>query len=741
MNKPVDYGKGKTEFPIPPFLGRKLPPEMEKMLAEAINPQTTNNALEIRSSQKTAPRRKIMNPEGFTKAEVAAASAIYDALVTDPDIRGKHPLDISLIVKKGYPVFEATIGTKSWKKLKRYYGIGCESDKNCLDAEALKGYLFKLRTIENACVYISGYWETLENLYGLLNEFAPSTGVSERQQIITGAKLVFFALELICGDWFPQKYFFHDAKAEKLNGPRKRSGYDVARPEVLYHWLPDYNMCNFPDNCRRPYGPEQVLEVYRRFEEYGPSSLITDMLMDELLRLQERGLLDQVMAFCELSYRTNGKEWDIVSNNIPNPYDTFEKVMELKKRIHPNRTAKAPESFLFIQNVRSFSLAYLWRCYVVLLEAMNSKAVLDKFFDTANMAYQYCGDKADRITAYRWSKDKMDPVLVSGHEEILRYVRFIEYLVEKNIQLPYWGNNKLDCAPTGQVFLAIELGQKLGCTQAFSTAGGAIQMAKELLKKDETGFLSDIHGKRCMGKEEDPDIPHIIKAFGITPDDLVRWGGNPAVIFPDPVENAVTNVLRENTADTAVPEEGLTVVEDVIKGIPAEVAAEEYPDADEVPTVEGAVEECPDMPNKELWAEARNTDWSNPSAVMEWLIKWAKQCHYEVQDDEAQHKLILKVLVEGNTEPIRAFAMKEIDESTFMNKIGLAPNYAYMCFSIENINCEELAAHILTSIRKKNVPVCSIRLYKYLISEKIKCGLERARMKKNQTIEKYLSRM
>lgn len=154
--------------------------------------------MEIRGSQKPVPKRKVINYEGFTEDEVTVACAIYDTLVTDPDIRGKHPLDVALIINKGYPAFEKTIGIKAWKNLRKYYGIGCESDKNCLDAEALKGYLFKLRTVENACVYISGYWETLENLYGLLNEFAPIKGVSERQQIITGAKLVFFALELIC---------------------------------------------------------------------------------------------------------------------------------------------------------------------------------------------------------------------------------------------------------------------------------------------------------------------------------------------------------------------------------------------------------------------------------------------------------------------------------------------------------------------------------------------------------------
>lgn len=701
------------------FLKGGLPsPEMDAMVQKALavrKPEPTYAGMSNIACQKTTGH--ISNCKGFSPDQIAAIVKLYDDLVQDPEIRASRPVNVGLIANDGFQVFESTLGQEAWGKLKMYYGIDCKADHCIINDKELQESLTQLRTMNTACYYIDGYWRMIQTLHSFLDEFQPCADLDERAQILTGAKIVFLVLELMCGDHFPQKYMKHNADAWK-NASKKKEVFDIPQPDLIHPWLADYAKVTDPANATNAYGPEQLCYAFEKFKDLGPKCIITAMVMGELLDIERRGHINDVMRFAELSFSDDGSHIDIVSINTPNPFTTIAAVMKLKRKVYPEITVKAAEWFFFKQFVSKNAISELIETYIILRTIKDSGKSLEELFPSISIDYSFAHHITRKMSVYCLTGNAKRPILISGWIEAERLLRLVEHCKENDTELPFFWTKPNVRGPIGRVLVAIIIGQKLNCPMAFDVMGSML-FAQELLKMDH-GFLA-----AQIEKDTDIDLCSAAQELGITSEHLKNWGSD-------------SKILEKETTTTSSDADamgGMNADTEALEEPPEAVATEKIPTAD-IPVTHDAEE---------------TTDFSNSKAVIRWLIKWAKQKGYtvqddevqddEAQDDEAQHKLILNVLVEGNTELIRAFAMKEIDESTFMKKIGLASNYAYMCFSIENINCEELVAHILTSIRKKNVPVCSIRLYKYLTSKKIKCGLERARMKKNPTIEKYLSRM
>ena len=707
VNKDNPFLKGGFRPP----LGASASPskEVQAMLDAAFAAQNGKQAvMGMMNLGGTKTTRKIINPDGLSSDEVVAVVKLYDDLVQNADIRTTRAVNIGLIVNEGFLAFENTIGKAAWIYVKKYYGIGCKADTNCLTTEVLKMHLAKMRTIENACAYIDGYWDLIQALHGCLDEFVPCEGVEERHQVITGAKLSLLVMELLCGDWFLQRQMRRNPNATNLIS------------NALHAWLPDYDLCHSKNHLAEAYGPEELFGVYEKFKEYGPKCIVIDLLMREILSLQNRDILKEAMAFCELSFEDDGKGWNIVSTNAPNPYNTIERVMELKKKIHPQRSVRAMEGFLLKPYIQNTILSELWETYAILVRFVDSGKTLEDVFPRFDAAYYFAKSAQGKTTYVQkrtsvrcLARNTHKSILVSGQLEVERILFLTEYLYEIDMELRYFGTNKELRGPVGQVMMAIKVAQKLKCAKAFYVEP-AMRIAQEILKMDCTGILKECL-KRFINNEEEIELDKIVMELGITPEHLKKWGA----IAADPGEHS-TDV--EYPGDDVKDESA-----DDLSAVPA---------IEEDHTVEAAV------PATEEDHTVEAIDWCDSDAVVGWLIKWAIKNGFKVQDDAEQRNLIWAVLAEKNIDTIKSRALKEIDDTTFVKKIGFEHEYADMYFARDQVDCEKLMDHVVKETKKakrnnSNAAACTIHLYKYLVDKRLPAGPDLTVMTMNSSLKKF----
>ena len=626
-----------------------MPAEMQEMLKASTKAQQGKPPILTRmNAARTQNKRQVIEYKGFNSAENAAVLALYDALVQEPHIRATRTVNIGLIVEKGFTAFESSLGKEAWDKVKKYYGIGCKPDTSCLGTEELKVHLANMRTIENACAYIDGYWDIIQALYECLDEYNPINGIDERHQILTGAKISVMAIEILCGDWFLRKQM-------------KRKTENNSTKKLLPDWLPDYKLCHEKANLEKSYGPEDVIGVYEMLKPYGPKCIVVDMVMREIWCLHQRGLIEEVMCFCELTFVEKGTEWNIISNNVPNPYFTISKVMMLKKKVHPERSVRAMEAFILKPFIKKTSQTELWELHVILTSLFDKGGkALEEEISPIDGGYFYADNIRERTTIFCLRGRH----LISGRLEAERILYFAQYVYFKNLELPYSEKNKDLRGPAGQVMIAITILQKLGCTKAFY-AEKAMSLAQEVLKMDHIGILKNCL-ERLANNEPEKEIEEIVKELGITSVELERWGG------------------------------------------------------------------------EEL------TDWSNPESVTKWLIKWGTKKGYVVQNDPEQRKLISAILVDGNIDKIRALAMKELDEESFMQEIGFDLVFAEMYFARDQVDCDGLTEHLIKAAKqakqkKKTAKSCTIKLYKYLVNNRLPCGPDMVVIHQNPVLKKFIN--
>ena len=686
MNKVNPFLKGGLR---PPLGSSALPSkEVQAMLDAALAAQKEKpTVIGMMNVGIPKTKRRIINHNGISSDKVAAIVKLYDDLVLNEEIRTTRSVNIGLIINEGFSAFESSIGKEAWSLVKKYYGIGYEADTSCLTEEKVKEYLAKMRTIENACGYIDGLWKLIQNLHACLDEFVPCEGLDERHQVITGAKLALLVMELLCGEWFLQRQMRRNPNATSLTN------------DTLHAWLPDYDLCHSESHLAEAYGPEELFGIYEKFREYGEKCIVIDLLMREIMSLRERGLLDEAMHFCELSFQDDGKGWNIVSTNAPNPYNTIEKVMELKRRIHPQRSVRAMEGFLLKPYIKNIILSEFWETYAILAGFVKSRRSLEEVFPRFDAAYYFA--KAihgkttyvqERTSVWRLAQNPHKVILVSGPLEVERILFLAEYLYEVDIELRYFAENRELRGPVGRVMMAIKVAQKLKCLNSFYVES-AMRIAQEILKMDSTGIL-----KRCLDRfinnEEEIDLEQVVIELGITPEHLQKWGANP--------------VVQEDLS--AVPE-----------------------------TEEIRTENVTDPANEEEYI-----DWSNSEAVVGWLINWAAKNGFTIQDDAEQRNLIWAVLAEKNTDTIKSYALREIDDTTFVKEIGFENEYADMYFSRDQVDCEKLTAHVVKETKKtkakrnnSTAAVCTICLYKYLVEKRLPCGPDMTVMSLNPALRKF----
>ena len=116
-----------------------------------------------RNTNKKMETEFIVKPDNRLNSEQELGMVKFFKMLA-PNITGCE-IDIPRILDKAFPIFEATLGRADFQKVKYFFGI----EKNVLQLigapeSEIRELVSKLRTVENARFYLSGYEQVLEEL-------------------------------------------------------------------------------------------------------------------------------------------------------------------------------------------------------------------------------------------------------------------------------------------------------------------------------------------------------------------------------------------------------------------------------------------------------------------------------------------------------------------------------------------------------------------------------------------------
>lgn len=669
-----------------------VPPELEEALREAFaasnsegaNPAAKANRPAGQNGKSPKKEREIINCEGLDSSYVSAVLRLYDALILDDEVRQNRTVDVALIINEGFPAFEAKIGKRKFKMIKQYFGLESKpADKPGLSDEEAKNLLARLRTYKCACYYIYGFKAIVASLAKCHDEFKPLKRLSEENKELTAAKLTLLAA-VLCGGHYLLRHF--EIEVPKENKGRSKKYYDEPAKVRLPELLPVYEKaCRKNDDT--PYGPEELIRLWdMKFSHYGEHFIATERFMYEVFRLEERGILGEVLQFCELGMYKQGKRWNFYSKDVPNPYTTAEMVKALKKKVNPVlSTISAEVSFVRPMFSQMF-VEYFLIIHMRLKDLLKDGKRIEEQLSPVETTYVMARNGSMKIKAYRIGPN----FFVSSTEDAMRWASLAEYVCVNDIELPF--AHCLQKAPAGQVLGAIYLAQQLECQNAF-LLNGAMEIAKEILAMDTNGVLKrELMAKKAASPEQ------LKEELGITDEHLRRWG---AEIHK--TEAGVANCV--------------------------DVTAEADEAEQEIDTV----------------MLAADMDLYDDTQVMEFVLKWARLKGYLVKSevDEQQRQIIQSVIIDGNQEEIRSFANGECTEKAFMEAIGFEEKDDIVkgYFDRYQVAPDELTKYCILinkKFRKKNgkTPAveCTVRLYNYLVDMRIECGPDYVVMKRDRSL-------
>jgi len=268
-----------------------------------------SNTVQNKTEKKEVPVCVLANPGKFSckktrevlcapwvsKQDKEGIIALYEALVSRKELKSIdievvqqtfpefEDIDVHMILKEGFPRFEATIGEANFAKVKKYFGIGCKPNKK-MNSKEIDTLISNLRTIENAEYYISGYKEVVSKLASLLG------GAEEYQYSdIVKAKII----RMYAIIFFGYVYFAEDFSLFK-------TGEDV-EAKIDYAKLDN-------NNSKGLY-PEELFVLYlTKFAETPEKTFFYDVIWDEITKIKERdqNLYKEILKFAELGIE-NGR--------------------------------------------------------------------------------------------------------------------------------------------------------------------------------------------------------------------------------------------------------------------------------------------------------------------------------------------------------------------------------------------------------------------------------------------------
>lgn len=343
------------------------------------------------NQQAQTPERRIICKDDISKADKEGIIRLYDALVTGDKTRD---VNVTMIMEEAMPVFETILGESSFRKLKKYFGIGCKPSRFSIKEQEINVLLEQLRTVENAQYYIDGYKQLLEMAAAKLH------GAPEEMTMIEKAKFVRMYHTIFVG-----YFFFAQDFRRSFNFQHK-----------CYYLSVDFQAA-FKNNSM-PCRPEDFFITSKiLIESFPEDSLMYDLVCMEFAELEKR-LQKEILQFAELKIDDEGK---LVSVNVSPKNQTYSMIRAIKHKVHQEMGVYPMEFFAYKNKIEEMPFEEIYQIYKILrvvpIENFKVETKKESYMEGSREVLR------DRVY-YEVCKD----FYVSGQAEINRIIRTMEYL-------------------------------------------------------------------------------------------------------------------------------------------------------------------------------------------------------------------------------------------------------------------------------------------------------------------------
>lgn len=412
--------------------------------------------------QAQQPERKIIcNDQKISKADKEALIKLYEALVPGDKTR---TVNVNMIMEQALPAFEETLGETGFRKLKKFFGIGCRSSKFGTKPQEINILLEQIRTIENAQYYIDGYKELLEMAAAKLH------GAPEEMTMLERAKFVRMYHMIFVGYFFFAQDF------------RRSYSFD----KKCYYLSVDFQEA-FKNNsmiCR----PEDFFITSRiLIESFPEDSLMYDLVCLEFSNLDKK-LQKEILQFAELRIDDEGK---LVSVNIAPKYQTYSSIRALKHKVHPEMGVYPMEFFAYKNKIQEMPFEEIYQIYKIL-----RVVPMDKFnVETKKESYMEGSREVLRDRPYY---EVCKDFYVSGQAEIDRIIRTMEYLSAVEFELETGDGKKCNM---GQYMAAFNFMHGMEYIDVTIQPKREFELAAMLIERDTSGAIMEFKNGMITAEE------------------------------------------------------------------------------------------------------------------------------------------------------------------------------------------------------------------------------------------------
>lgn len=419
------------------------------------------------------PSRTIVDCEGITRSERDAIIKLYEALVPKDTTR---TINIPMILNEAFPKFEETIGEANFAKLKKYFGIGVKkASKGAMKESEIMAMIGKLRTIENAQYYITGYKDLLEKVAEKLGNAPEAMTMLERAKVVRMFSVIYFGYY----------YFLEDMTFKRtVNG-----GIDTG---INYDKVMTLNKAMF--------NPEELFVLWDyKLASFSKGGLIYEIVDMEISSLDKR-TRKEVLEFGELKLNPD-KGFESVNQTVAN--QNFGMVRNIKKNVHtepgvfPFEIFSCKDMFIKVDFNDLYSIYKALRSFDI--ESFPTR-------DRELIIYEGSRLVKKAHTCYEIVKD-MD---VAGPIEAGRFVRLMELAMTMDYNIPIRHNESGEELPIEDVkfynarkyMAAIQFANKMEYLDAYTTVEEDFRMAEMFIEMD----TSDILPKYLLGEATEDEV-------------------------------------------------------------------------------------------------------------------------------------------------------------------------------------------------------------------------------------------
>ena len=458
-----------------------------------------------------------------------AWSNLYVNLVHSQSIRLQRPADHTM-ADHALAKFRDALSPQDFNSLMGHFAFPGYEPVRLNDIE-VENILSKLRSINIARYYIPGYDSDISFLSQCLTDFTLCDELSEEEQVLSIAKIVYLTIEIFCGGPCPLEYYESYDK-------NKYKGTTIV--DYLPDHLPSYKLVHLDDD-QTPFGPESLCTVASFLKKYGPKCIETEGVMFEFYRLYNDNLplLKEILNFAELEFSISGETWSFRSSNCINPYNTLGAIKKLKEKVHPEYNVYGVWGFLNAKPQISMEEMLEFALAIKMVNCANEgNDVSAPFSDAAKeQTARYYSDCTERVWVYRL----LYGIYVGGTTEFKRIEHYINSLYSREVEL--FSKQMHNKASVRQVLNAVIMALQLGCIHA-AKISKAMKIAWELIRTDADGVLNT---------EMDPaDLAEAAIKFNIPHELLIEWGKKeePVIIESDSSESSPISIDNTSVSDS-----------------------------------------------------------------------------------------------------------------------------------------------------------------------------------------------